>query len=560
MTQEELERRLGQLVAGGDTGKLRYSPTVTRKRIKNPSASANGGSDADALADIEVVVQGWEDPDTGARLEAYQGPDGAWVIEKDVPGTKTPAPATGTRSTAAAADPNTPQGRAELEAERERQWNQANGGLYETHAQRREREAREARDAEAAKPRPSLTTTTINGQRYTTQTTPGVGGAGPKIEHFGPDGKPITKLPVETKQAQSSTVTVNGRTYVRHVVPKSDGTNEVYHTDQAGNRVELPQEGNLPLPAGMPPFQPQFGVEGYGLYEYTAQLLELQKLGKLTDIQVKEFLTRATEMTRTAAGQWDTQIQAQEQQQTNAINQRGTDIQASISRLNSSNTATKNALDTSLAIAGNVTTVSYDAAGGPLLPAVLGVMNANAMAWGGLNTPPQIGTAGYPMLDQLANATPAAPIAPTLPTQQQMANAGQPNQIGAGAIGAVPPPSGTAAPVAAGVAATQTAAANPTGANVEAANRATQAGFRAAAVPLVQPPVFAPPPPVPGSTSVLDMPASAPPPVVPTGGQQSYILPAARNAALVAGVAGSRAGDPAWQEAVSIAARELGLV
>src|SRR5688572_28158030 len=105
MDQQELERRLAQLASGGDTSKLKHSPTVSRKRVKNPLAAVNGGSDAEAVVEIDVVVQGWEDPTTGARVEAYQMPDGSYVIEKDTPGTKA----------AAASDTAPPGGKAYID-------------------------------------------------------------------------------------------------------------------------------------------------------------------------------------------------------------------------------------------------------------------------------------------------------------------------------------------------------------------------------------------------------------------------------------------------------------
>ena len=134
---------------------------------------------------------------------------------------------------AAGADPTTPQGRQAAEDEREKQWNQANGGLYETHAARREREAREKReadaaarqqradaDAEAARNQPTVSTRqeSRGGKTYTVQTTTPKGGGDPTIKVFGPDGKEVPGgLPDEAGKDTTTTVTRNGKMYAMPV-------------------------------------------------------------------------------------------------------------------------------------------------------------------------------------------------------------------------------------------------------------------------------------------------------------------------------------------------------
>src|SRR5687768_534882 len=118
MDQAAIDQRLAAL-GGSD---LVHTPIYQRKRVKNPDHPRNGGTNAEAQEEIDVVVQRWTNERTGHVLEAYQKPDGAWEIEKDDPKGTTPKPAGDTRSTSAAADPNTPAGRKALEEERESQW------------------------------------------------------------------------------------------------------------------------------------------------------------------------------------------------------------------------------------------------------------------------------------------------------------------------------------------------------------------------------------------------------------------------------------------------------
>lgn len=378
---------------------------------------------------------------------------------------------------------------------------------------------RKEADAKAEQGRPTVSTQTVtrNGQSYTVHTSTPKDGSRPTITVFGPDGKEVPGgLPAETKQAGSKTITRNGKTYVEHVVPKPDGTNDVYHTDQNGNRVTLPDEGNQPIPAGMPAFRPDPNKPSFGLVEYAGQLAALRSQGSLTDKQYAEFVTQAHQMATSEAGRLDTIRSAQQQQQANAINQRNADQQASVSRLNAANTATQNALTTSQQMAGNFTPKSYAAMGGPLYSAVAAAQDARALGWGGMERPPPIGVESYPLLAQLRGMGMGTP---SVPTVEQILQSGRPNALGVGAVpGAITPGATPSDPLA---------APSPTAA--------------AAAPTPPPPPVVAPSSPVVAPRAVAP-PMAAPVPVVAPPVRDDYMHPGTGDPGTELG----RPGDPGY--------------
>src|SRR5262245_54846723 len=105
VNQEQIDRRLAEI--GG--GALVHTPILQKKTVKSQKPDAFGDM---VPTDVEVDVQQWINERTGHVLQAAQLPDGTWQVVKDDPKGVTPKPAGDTRSTAAAADPNTPQGRA----------------------------------------------------------------------------------------------------------------------------------------------------------------------------------------------------------------------------------------------------------------------------------------------------------------------------------------------------------------------------------------------------------------------------------------------------------------
>ncbi len=120
-----------------------------------------------------------------------------------------------------------------------------------------------------------------------------------------------------------------------------------------------------------------------------------------------------------------------------------------------------------------------------------------------------------------------------IPAVAQLANMGQPNQIGAGAVPGAITPTGAIPP-------------NPQmqAAGAEALRQqgmATTGAFGATVAPLVTPPA----PQMPGPGQDVG------------GTPQAGVLPAVSHMSLIAQVAGSRANDPDWQEAVQEAARQL---
>lgn len=139
MNQQEVEQ---WIAANGGASGLQYNSST--RRVRNPArmmTNADGSDnpiyDPTAPEWIDVAEESWTNSKTGATLRVSRRPDNSF----DVLDNK-------------GADPNkpsnnqdTPEARQKAEEEREKQWNRDNGGLYETHAQRRQREAKEAEDA-----------------------------------------------------------------------------------------------------------------------------------------------------------------------------------------------------------------------------------------------------------------------------------------------------------------------------------------------------------------------------------------------------------------------------
>lgn len=128
LTQQQVEDWIAK---NGGTQGLQYS--TEQKQVKNPDL----GSPDPPYTTIEVEV--WRNPQTGAALTVRRGEDGDFEqIENTGPkpaSSNTPARTPG-------------QQRDEEEEQREKEWNAANGGLWETHAQRAIRERQEQADRE----------------------------------------------------------------------------------------------------------------------------------------------------------------------------------------------------------------------------------------------------------------------------------------------------------------------------------------------------------------------------------------------------------------------------
>lgn len=250
-----------------------------------------------------------------------------------------------------------------------------------------------------------------------------------------------------------------------------------------------PQGPALPIEAGG--FVPDPRKAAMGYPEYVQQLTALHAAGKLTDQQLKDLSEQGHKTALAEATRLDTVVKAQQQAMQDQITQRANDLQASTSRLNSSNQATATAFSTAVDIAKNLTPKTFGAGadkGASLLGALMGIQDSRGHQWGGFFNPAPIATTGYPALDEITRY-------PATPFQ----NAGQ----------------------------------VPTNVHqVQAAAAQQEAQTQAAPTPPQAPvnPIFRPSPPVPGSETVV------PPPQPPTAEDMpGWAQTAADNALLQVG-------------------------
>ena len=431
-----MDRRIA--AAGGD--KLTHSPTVGKQKIPNPAHGANGGTDWLVPKEIEVEVQRWGAAD-GTELQAYQLPDGSWEVTKEQPATPKPPTAGATQKPAGGREgvegtptANGPDNERPRWVVRDASGNEVWARPLDKSEMDEWRTSRErSRNPggktdqqikdEAAANKPGAPTLKPDGQ------------GGTIAVQTMPDGTiKTTPLPGVPSEATS-----------KYTEVKQDPQTGKWHgLSRDGKWTEIqggPSTGtNQPLPANMPQFRPDINKPGLGVIEYAQQLAALKSQGKLTDKQYADAVAHGHQLVTAEAGRLDTIASTQRTLQANEINQRNTDVQAATSRLNSANTATQNALDTSQKMASNFTNKSYGAMGGPILPAVMALQDARAQQWGGMNQPATVGTANYPMLQQVGQMGMTPNPNAVIPAVAQLGNMANPNQIGAGAIGSVTAP------------------------------------------------------------------------------------------------------------------------
>ena len=375
MTQQELEAILGGF---GTLGAGDFREEVKQEDVPNPAAYDENGQ---YIQGTPLTVKGnvtyrtWVKPGTNQRLTVKVNPDGSYtqVFSGADAGIKPDAQQAGTKE----GDTRGPQNGPKREVFRRGEWVVEDNPIYRP-------------EESTAKPQTVSTNTT---EPYIVTRMPdGTLKTEKNPNYKGPEQKPGTILTIKGG---------DGKTYL---IPIDAQGNPGPARDSG-----VPGESQQPLPADMPPFNPDPNKPGLGVIEYVSQLTALRAAGKLTDKQFTEFVNLAHQAATAEAGRLDTITRAQQTQQTNEINQRNADQQASLSRLGAANNATQNALDTSLKMAGNFTNDTYRGAGGPILPAVMALQDARAAAWGGMNQPAPIGTQGYPMLQQVAGMGMAPP-------------------------------------------------------------------------------------------------------------------------------------------------------
>lgn len=200
----------------------------------------------------------------------------------------------------------------------------------ETDAERatRAKETIARQDREAQQYAPSVTRTTINGQVYTTQTTPGRNGAPPKVEHFGPDGKPVAALPTEVKPGQVIKGGGPNKEDVQAVVDPQTGA--ITYRPITG--AQVPAE-NRPIPADAPKYTPNYDLPDLGLVEYNERLLQWANLGGPDRIAIgRRLLEQAGGFAERVASHGTTLRSQQQTARNQDITQRQQDLSETQSR------------------------------------------------------------------------------------------------------------------------------------------------------------------------------------------------------------------------------------
>lgn len=357
------------------------------------------------------------------------------------------------------------------------QWiDQGPGSATETPAERTAREA--------MAPSQNVSRETRGGKDYTVITiVPKSGQPGtPSIKVLGPDGQEVPGgLPPEPGKDTPSIVTVNGQTFIRHTVTKADGSpGEVYHTDQNGNRVELPQEGKTPTPSDLPQFVPDWSAPA-GDLGVTAYASAIRARPDLTDKQKAELITAAHNTATTTIAHATSIINAQENTRSNETTQRGQDMSQANARLSAASAD----FGTAARTAAEATKYSEGPQAASVLPYYLAMAHASGQGYGGFANSPQV--QGGPAIQQVQGMgipgvpMPGSGMASRLP-QNLGAPAGGPNAIGAGGV---PSFMTTAAPA-------PPTLASPEGQGLLAQNEATRQAVMAeqnAAAPPAGPPV-----------------------------------------------------------------------
>lgn len=128
---------------------------------------------ADGTVEVWRTAPDADPETTGEKIDSYVDKDQQQKYEKE-----NPAPRASTTPGDSAS--NSPADRAlDAEKQREREWNRDNGGLYETHAERKIREAKETADADAKKKADALANKPTNVPTTTTE---------PNLVSRNPDG------------------------------------------------------------------------------------------------------------------------------------------------------------------------------------------------------------------------------------------------------------------------------------------------------------------------------------------------------------------------------------
>lgn len=229
-------------------------------------------------------------------------------------------------STAASTQPNqTAEDEAQaVQDKREKEWNQANGGLYETHAARRTREAKEANDAEAKAAREKAGATAEEARNRPQISYRKVGTKTYKVLTY-PDGKEEVSpsaLPPDVTDDQVTTINGQPARVVRDENGKATGIEVLPITGQ----------GTDPTFTGSPaPWMPKAVVDD--LQSYSKQLNEAVKTGAITPAKASALMEARR---KEAAAAIDNQLDAAKTVYGAGITERGQDVSLANARLSAS--------------------------------------------------------------------------------------------------------------------------------------------------------------------------------------------------------------------------------
>lgn len=385
MTPQEVLDYVSRYV-GGDASKARYG--IEYKEVEDPSLSVGERAKRASLnqsTKIRIPVETWKTPDGQVIYAGYRDPQNAEAYVPVQQETPKPAGSTDTAS-------NSPADRAlDAEHQREREWNRDNGGLYETHAERKTRETADAVRAAAANKPGEVTSIEDDpahpGQKHSvTREVDASGKPGRVIKDdpYTPPKVAPTPLGTDTTKNEVSGVT----TSVEHVLmpdgtqrdipstatviagPKPptmiDGKPFDIKPDPATGRLVatavdiVGATPSVTQPESLAGWKPDATKDAYGLAERRDQIYALTNPALkgnpnyLTPDQAKELLKSDYDLTNTMVTQQNNVATAAGNQRSQDITQNGQVITDQGNRRSAANSMFNQVLTTSSAMAKNV--------------------------------------------------------------------------------------------------------------------------------------------------------------------------------------------------------------
>ena len=471
MSQEEVDAWLG--AHGG--GQLQHG--IEKKQVRNPNYNEVKGPTPSNPEFITIDVETWTNSKTGAKLVAQHLPDGSWERHDAVEGDPN-KPGADTKKTPPGGKPYIDDGPEAGKTGRRWGWNPDTGAydrdLGSSPAAQAAEQGQSGEERGQVPNRPGWT--------FVTRTQTQNGNTTKVTKYIGPDGKEVDTLPAETKTTREPDPKHPGL-YVVSVANPATGATDTHYENAAGQRVEAPPEkeeilqGRGPngedvrvirdpttgrvlryepieggasknplIPAGAPRYTPDYTKDDLGLADYNEQLQQAARDGIITRQQGQQLIEQAGGLAQTTATHGSTLRTQAGNLASQAITQRGQDINEVQSRRTAADSMFRDLFARYHDPAHGGMTGEEGLASQAFL-AALDLAKGNTQQYGGLTDVPQVPPA-YTMA--LGAPTPTTTISPdgTISVNHApAAPATPPNAIGAGGIGSVTPPG---APPAAG--------------------------------------------------------------------------------------------------------------